>query len=74
MKNSKLDELIARGYEIDIEKAFRDGWGIFKAKPLFTMGYAAFILMLQVAFALYLTDFSFVFTVFLAGPLYAGFF
>ena len=74
MKNSKLDELIVRGYEIDIEKAFRDGWGIFKAKPLFTMGYAAFILMLQVAFALYLTDFSFVFTVFLAGPLYAGFF
>ena len=74
MKNSKLDELIVRGYEIDIEKAFTDGWGIFKSKPLFTTGYAAFILMLQVAFALYLTDFSFVFTVFLAGPLYAGFF
>lgn len=74
MKNNKLDELIVKGYEVDIEKAFRDGWEIFKAKPLFTIGYAAFILLLQVTFALYLTDFSFVFTIFLSGPLYAGFF
>ncbi len=74
MNNNKLDELIVKGYEIDIEKAFRDGWEIFKTKPLFTMGYAAFILLLQVTFALYLTDISFVFTIFLAGPLYAGFF
>lgn len=74
MKNNKLEELIGKGYEVDIEKAFRDGWEIFKAKPLFTIGYAAFILVLQVTFALYLTDFSFVFTIFLSGPLYAGFF
>ena len=38
------------------------------------MGYTAFIMLLQVTFALYLTDISFVFTIFLAGPLYAGFF
>ena len=74
MKNNKLDELIVEGYEIDIEKAFRDGWNIFKTKPLFTMGYAAFIFLLQVTFALYLIDISFVFTIFLSGPLYAGFF
>lgn len=74
MTQNKIDELIVKGYEIDIEKSFRDGWAIFKLKPLFTMGYAAFIMLLQVTFALYLTDISFVFTIFLAGPLYAGFF
>jgi hypothetical protein len=74
MKHNRLDELIVKGYEIDIEKSFKEGWEIFKAKPLFSMGYAAFVLLLQVTFALYLPDISFVFTIFLAGPLYAGFF
>lgn len=74
MKQDKIEELVARGYDIDIEKAFRDGWEMFKAKPLHTMGYGAFVLFLQVAFALYLSDIAFVFSVFLSGPLYSGFF
>lgn len=74
MKNKKIDELALRGYDFDIERSFRAGWEMFKSRPLYSMGYSAFILSLQIFFALYLQDVAFVFTVFLAGPLYAGFF
>ncbi|HLT07316.1 MAG TPA: hypothetical protein VK014_07295 [Cyclobacteriaceae bacterium] len=74
MMHNKMDGLIARGYNVDIEKAFSNGWQMFKSNPLPTMSYAALIMSLQVVFALYLTDITFVFSVFLAGPLYAGYF
>jgi|GEM_PF-252266 len=74
MKKEKVEELIAKGYDIDIEQAFRNGWEMFKVLPLYSMLYGIFIISLQVLFAFYLSDIAFVFTVFLAGPLYAGFF
>lgn len=74
MKREKVEELIAQGYDIDIERAFRNGWEMFKVLPLYSMLYGIFIISLQVLFAFYLSDIAFVFTVFLAGPLYAGFF
>jgi len=74
MKKEKIDELIARGYDIDIEKAFRNGWDMFKAQPFYSMLYGVFGLSVQIFFTVYLPDYAFIFSVFLAGPLYAGFF
>lgn len=74
MKKEKIEELIATGYDIDIEQAFRNGWEMFKVLPLYSMLYGIFILSVQVVFAVYMSDLAFVFSVFLAGPLYAGFF
>lgn len=74
MKKEKIDELVATGYDFDIEKSFRDGWEMFKSKPLYSMSYTTFIIILQLSFALYMSDFAFIFTVFLAAPLYSGFF
>lgn len=74
MKKSKIDELVATGYDFDIEKSFREGWEMFKSAPLQSMGYGAFVLFLQVAFALYINELAFVFSLFLAAPLYCGFF
>ncbi len=47
---------------------------MFKAYPGFSMGYALFILSIQFLFLIYIPDFILVFTLFLAGPLFAGFF
>lgn len=74
MKKEKIDELVATGYDFEIEKSFRDGWEMFKSKPLYSMSYTTFIIILQLSFALYMSDFAFIFTVFLAAPLYSGFF
>lgn len=74
MKNSHLDLLIEKGYDFDIEASFRRGWDIFKERALFSMTYATFILSVQFIFAIYFNDIAFLFSVFLAGPLYAGFY
>jgi len=74
MKKNNLEQLIAKGYDFDIEHSYRSGWEMFKAKTLYSMAYATLILSIQFLFVLYLTDIAFVFSVFLAGPLYAGFF
>lgn len=74
MKKHDLDGLISRGYDFDIQKSFKSGWEMFKVKPLFSMMYGTLILSAQLMFALYLNDIAFLFSVFLAGPLYAGFY
>src|SRR5690606_4882393 len=74
MKKKDLDQLIAVGYDFNLEKAFRDGWEMFKTAPLLSMAYGTFILSLQFIFAVHLEDFALLFSVFLAGPLYAGFY
>jgi hypothetical protein len=74
MKKNDLDKLIAEGYDFDIEKSFKNGWEMFKVKPLFSMMYGMLVLTVQLMFALYLKDLAILFGVFLAGPLYAGFY
>jgi uncharacterized membrane protein len=74
MKKKDLDLLIAKGYNFDIERSFINGWEMFKINPLYSMGYGTLILSIQFMFALYLNDIAVLFSVFLAGPLYAGFF
>ncbi|MEX2591672.1 MAG: hypothetical protein WD426_02775 [Anditalea sp.] len=74
MKKNNLDQLIAQGYDFDIEKSFNRGWEMFKVKPFYSMAYATLILSMQFMFVLYLKDLAVLFSIFLAGPLYAGFF
>ncbi len=74
MKENKLDRLIEVGYDFDLVEAFRAGWDMFQVKPLYSMAYGMLIVSCQIMFAVYLNDIAFVFSLFLAGPLYAGFF
>lgn len=74
MKENKLDRLIEVGYDFDLVNAFRAGWDMFQVKPMYSMAYGMLILSSQIMFAVYLNDIAFLFSVFLAGPLYAGFF
>ena len=74
MKRQNLDQLIEQGYDFDIEEAFRNGWEMFKSKALVSMAYGILILSLQFMFAIHLDDLAVLFSVFLAAPLYSGFF
>src|SRR5690606_31390624 len=74
MKKNNLEQLIAKGYDFDIEHSYRSGWEMFKAKTLYSMAYAPLIPSIQFLFALYITVIAFVFSVILARYLYAGFF
>lgn len=74
MKRQNLDQLIEQGYDFDIEEAFRNGWEMFKSKALVSMAYGILILSLQFMFAIHLGDLAVLFSVFLAAPLYSGFF
>lgn len=74
MRKEKIEQLISEGYEVDIEKSFKKGWEMFKVYPLYSMAYCALIFSIQFIFAIYLSDMAILFSVFLAGPLYAGFF
>ena len=74
MRKEKIEHLISNGYEVDIEKSFKRGWEMFKVYPLYSMAYCALIFSIQFIFAIYLSDVAILFSVFLAGPLYAGFF
>ena len=74
MTKDKVEQLISKGYEVDLEKSFKKGWEMFKVYPLYSMAYCALIFSIQFIFAFYLSDIAILFSVFLAGPLYAGFF
>lgn len=74
MIKNDLDLLIAKGYDFNIKNSLKRGWEMFKVKPLYSMAFATLILSIQFMFVLHLNDFAFLFSIFFAGPLYAGFF
>lgn len=74
MNKNKFDQLLERGYDFDIQQSFQNGLQIFKKAPLFSISYTMLILSLQFLFVIYIPDFLFVFSIFLAGPLFAGFY
>ncbi|MBD8491224.1 hypothetical protein IFO69_20895 [Echinicola sp. CAU 1574] len=74
MNKQKINQLIAKGYDFDIEEAFKNGWELFKITPLFSVGYTAFIISLELLFLIYFKEYAVLFSVFLAGPLFSGFY
>lgn len=74
MNRKKLDQLIEADYDFDIKIAFLKGWEIFKAVPIYSVAYTLLILSIQFLFVIYAPDFVFVFSIFLAGPLFAGYY
>jgi hypothetical protein len=74
MNKEKLKQLTTQNTEFDIVEVLRKSWEMFKKYPGFSMGYALFILSVQFLFVIYIPDFILVFTLFLAGPLFSGFF
>jgi hypothetical protein len=74
MNKEKLKQLTLQKHDFDIADILKKSWEMFKAYPGFSMGYGLFILSVQFLFLMYIPDFILVFTLFLAGPLFGGFF
>jgi len=74
MDKNSITRLIASGYDFDVKEAFQHGWELFTIKPLLSIGYTGFIISLQLLFILYLREYSILYSVFLSGPLFSGFY
>ncbi|AGA80825.1 hypothetical protein [Echinicola vietnamensis] len=74
MTKLHLNKLIERGYDFDIQTVLVEGWSLFKQQPLFAVGYTGFVISLELLFLLYLKEYALLFSVFLAGPLFSGFY
>lgn len=74
MTKLQLNKLIARGYDFDIKAILQEGWQLFKIQPLYAIGYSGFIISLELLFLIYLKEFAVLFSVFLAGPLFSGYY
>lgn len=75
MQNQKLDRLISTAYiEIDIRESFIKAWEMYKSRALLHSSYMMLMLTIQGAFVLYASQFSILYSLILAPPLYSGFF
>lgn len=74
MDKRHLELLTAGNYEFDIREAFIKAWDTYQKVSLYSISFTLLILTLQFLFMLYAPDFLFVFSLFLAGPLFAGFY
>lgn len=62
------------GYDFDIKEIFFRAWQMYLKEPLQSSAFVMFILSLQLLAYLYLKDFAFLQGIFLAPPLYSGFY
>lgn len=74
MDKNHLESIIAKPYEFDIKETLIQGWETFKKVRVYSILFTLLILSIQFFFMVYARDFLFVFSLFLAGPLFAGFY
>jgi hypothetical protein len=74
MSKEKLALLRDTGYDFDIKEIFFRAWQMYLKEPLQSSAFVMFILSLQLLAYLYLKDFAFLQGIFLAPPLYSGFY
>lgn len=74
MNKEKLSQLRERGYDFDIANILERGFRMFLAQPLLSISYTLLIISLQLLFALYLREVTFLYALLLAPPLFSGFY
>ncbi|WP_192348898.1 hypothetical protein [Algoriphagus sp. Y33] len=75
MQNKKLDSLIASAeIEFDLKAVFSKAWEMYKSQALMNSSYMLLLLSLQGMVVLYAPQFTLVYSLALAPPLYTGFF
>ncbi|MEB2783666.1 hypothetical protein [Algoriphagus persicinus] len=74
MDQGKIQRIIDSGVDFDIKEILTKAWEMFKSRALFHVGYMVLIGAIQAGFALYLKDFTFLYSIFLAPPLVCGFY
>ena len=74
MSKEKLEQLRVTGYDFDFKDIFQRAWQMFLKQPVLSVAYTMLIISLQLLASIYLEQFAFVFALFLAPPLYSGFY
>lgn len=74
MDQAKIQRIIDSGVDFDIKEILTKAWEMFKSRALFHVGYMVLIATIQAFFALYLKDFTFLYSLFLAPPIVCGFY
>ncbi|REG78479.1 hypothetical protein [Algoriphagus antarcticus] len=74
MDLGKIQSIIDSGVDFDIKEILTKAWEMFKSQAVFHVGYMVLIAAIQAGFALYLKDFTFLYSIFLAPPLICGFY
>jgi uncharacterized membrane protein len=74
MDKKHLELIIESTFDFDIKDALTQGWDTFRKATIYSVSFSLLILSLQFLFMYYAEDYIFVFSIFLAGPLFAGFY
>ena len=74
MNKKSLSLLLERGYDFDIEASFRKGWEMFSQNAINSVAYTMFMVSVQLLIALYIPEFTLLYSIFLFAPLVGGFF
>ncbi len=74
MNQDKIQRIIDSGVDFNIKEILTKAWEMFKSRALFHVGYMVLIGAIQAAFTVYLADFTFLYSIFLAPPLVCGFY
>ncbi len=74
MDRGKLEQLIARGVDFQIQEILEKGWALFKVRPLFHVGFMFIIAATQAFFVIYFEEFVSIYSIILSPAFGAGFY
>ncbi|RAI92131.1 hypothetical protein [Algoriphagus yeomjeoni] len=74
MNQAKIQRIIDSGVDFNIGDIIEKAWEMFKYRALFHIGFMFLVGAIQAGFALYLKDYTFLYSIFLAPPLVCGFY
>lgn len=74
MNQSKIQRIIDSGVDFNIGDILGKAWEMFKSRALFHFGFMVLVGAIQAGFTVYLKDYTFLYTIFLAPPLVCGFY
>lgn len=74
MTHPKLEKLLSTEIDFDIKASFAKAWELYKSQALLHLTFMILLFSIQGLFVIYLTDYIALYSLFLAPPLYTGFF
>lgn len=74
MNSNQYNRLLQVDWDLNIQAVFIKAWDLFKSQALLFVSFSLLIFSVAMVFVYYLQPYTILFSVFLAPPLYAGFY
>ncbi|AFL86215.1 hypothetical protein Belba_3727 [Belliella baltica DSM 15883] len=74
MIKERLEALRMKGYDFDIQDIMIRSWQMFKKQALLSIAFTMLIFSIQLLLTIYIPDYALLHALFLAPPLYSGFY